>query len=172
MRDLLARVQEALDGRSYKTALQLLSADSLEERRLNPNDVEAETMARLKKDILQNQFMDEFRAINTKAEELYAAGKLDPARIEFDRALALISSERARGIVPPDRRDESMALLKTKITAIAQAQKGLALWSRLKAERANKDPLKIIQAIDAIIAFQGGDPRNAALIKEKTTPRK
>jgi len=166
MEDLIARAEDAKKSKDYAQALELLSEESLRDRKLKPNEAQKQRIAALREEIKQEEFMDTFRAIAVKAEELYQDGKgnLPKARIEFERALAAIDTPRAREVVPQAKRAEITGQLKTKIAAIGKALKERDLLAALETAKRNKDPLAIKKAVDDLVAFAPGHPRNKGLV--------
>ena len=163
--EILQRVIAARTSKQYQTALTLISDETLKEKNLRLTPEQNLEIQALRTEIRQEQFMDKFRVMATRAEDIYQGGKgnLPKAKIEFERALAFISSDEAKEIVPQDKSDEIVGQLKGKISAINTSLKETRLLAAWDDAIKDNDPLAIKRAAEDLIRFDPAHARNKGL---------
>ena len=134
--EIMGKVNQARESRQYLIALTLLSPETLKEMRLRLTSEQKLEIIGLRTRIRREEFMHTFEAMHAGAEELYKGGKgdLGKARIEFERALAAMGTDRARIVLSKAKRGEMVGQLKARVAAIdkAMTEKSADLPTRVR----------------------------------------
>ena len=166
--DFARQIGSLIKNKRYDQALEKLRPEKLELSGLEISAAKDTQIVEWRSEIKQRQFMEAFRAIAKRAEDLLKAGQLDGAKIEFTKAKAKMRSDQAVAVLPDAAyRDQRVKELDGRIAVIDQAQREGKLERALTVADRNGDPVAIMKAIDDLVAFRPGHKDNAALIKRK-----